>query len=105
MSFWSDDDYSVRLADFVERFVPHNHSVKLFKHIIHKTESKWNNEYVLLWEGMDWQITEGYSSSDYFKYHPNVKPCPFGENNVVAITSVGISGEFADEVSIVVEVE
>jgi hypothetical protein len=103
MSFWNKENYNIRLSDFVERFVPHNTCVKLFKHILHKNEEKWCHEYVFLWRGMDWQITEGYSCSDYFKYHPDVEPCPFSENNVVSITSVGLSGEFADEVSLVVE--
>lgn len=105
MSFWDKDNYKVRLTDFVERFVAHNSCVKLYKQIRLENDEKWCFDYKLLWRGMDWQITEGYSCSDYFKYHPDVEPCPFGENNVVAITSVGISGEFADEVSIVIEVE
>lgn len=105
MSFWNENNYKVRLADFVERFVPHNRKVKLFQQIRIETEEKYQFLYHLLWQGMDWQITEGYIDSDYFKYHPNVEPCPFCEHNVVAITSVGISGEFADEVSIIIGVE
>lgn len=104
MSYWNDKNYKVRLTDFVERFVPHNRIIKLFKQKRIEKDGKWCFEYDLLWSGMDWQITEGYVDSDYFKYHKTVLPCPFGENNVVAITSVGISGEFADEVSLIVEV-
>lgn len=105
MSFWNDDNYEVRLVDFVERFVPHNRSVKLFKQVRLKDEGKWEFEFVLLWQGMDWQITEGYVNSNYFKCHQDVLPCPYNEHNVVAVTSVGISGEFADEISLVIEVE
>lgn len=105
MCFWSDFNYKVRLMNFVERFVPHNRTVKLYKQVRLKNEGKWEFEFVLLWQGMDWQITEGYIGSDYFKYHPDVLPCPYSEHNVIALTSVGISGEFADEVSLVIEVE
>ena len=105
MSFWNDDNYKIRLAYFVERFVAHNSSVKLYKQIRIENDEKWRFEYTLLWRGMDWQITEGYADSDYFKYHQDVLPCPYSKNNVVKVTSVGISGEFADEVSIVIEVE
>ena len=106
MSFWkNDEEYKVRLVDFVERFVAHNTSVKLF------VERREKNEegimvscYELLWGGMDWQITEGYADSDYFRVHPEVLPCPYGENNVVKITSVGISGNFADDASLIIEI-
>ena len=105
MSFWSDFNYKVRLADFTERFIPHNKLVRLYKQVKLQGEGKWEWEFQLLWQGMDWQITEGYISSDYFKYHTDVLPCPYSEHNVVAVTSVGINGEFADEVSLVIEVE
>jgi hypothetical protein len=92
--------------DFVERFVAHNTSVKLFTHRRVKDEQGLMvNEFNLLWEGMDWQITEGYACSDYFKCHSDVKPCPYSECNVIAITSAGISGEFTDDASIILEVE
>lgn len=103
MSFWNKDTYNIQLSDFVERFVAHNTCVKLYKQVRLENEGKW--KFVLLWRGMDWQITEGYNESDYFKYHPDVEPCPFSKNNVVVITSVGLSGEFADEASIIIEVE
>ena len=106
MSFWNDDNYKVRLVDFTERFIPHNTSVKLFKHTRVKNEQGiMVNQFDLLWEGMDWQITEGYACSDYFKFHTDVLPCPYSECNVVALTSAGISGEFTDDVSLIIEVE
>lgn len=105
MSFWNEENYKVRLADFVERFVPHNRLIRLYKQVRLKGEGKWEFEYPLLWQGMDWQVTEGYADSDYFKCHPTVEPCPYSEKNVISVTSVGISGEFADEVSFVIEVE
>ena len=103
MSFWNEDNYKVRLVDFTERFVPHNRLVRLYKQVKLQGEGKWKFEFILLWCGMDWQITEDYAGSDYFKYHPDVLPCPYSEHNVIAVTSVGISGEFADEVSLVIE--
>jgi hypothetical protein len=105
MSFWNEENYKVRLADFVERFVPHNRLIRLYKRVRLKDDGKWELEYFLLWRGMDWQVTEGYADSDYFKHHQDVEPCPYSEHNVVSVTSVGISGEFADEVSLVIEVE
>lgn len=104
MSFWDEETYKVKVVDFVERFIAHNTLVKLFteKRI---DDGKNRFEYTLVWKGMDWQITEGYADSDYFKVHPDVEPCPFSEANVVKITSVGIIGEFADDASLVVEVE
>lgn len=102
MSFWkNEEEYRVRLADFVERFVAHNTYVKLFTE--KKLENEW--EYTLVWKGMDWQITEGYINSDYFRVHKDVLPCPYSENNVIKVTSVGISGEFGDETSLVIELK
>ena len=105
MSFWNEENYKVRLVDFAERFIPHNKLVRLYKQVKLQDEGKWAWEFQLLWQGMDWQITEGYINSDYFKYHTDVLPCPYSEHNVVAVTSVGINGEFADEISLVIEVE
>lgn len=104
MSFWNDENYKVRLVDFVERFVAHNTSVKLYSMKRVRDEDIMVNQYEQLWSGMDWQITEGYADSDYFRVHPDVCPCPYSEANVVALTSVGISGNFADDVSLIIEV-
>ena len=104
MSFWTDKTYKVRLTDFIERFVAHNTKVKLYSMKRVRNEDGMVNQYEQLWSGMDWQITEGYINSDYFRVHPNVLPCPYGEANVVALTSVGISGNFADDVSLIIEV-
>ena len=104
MSFWNDENYKVRLVDFTERFIAHNTEVRLFKHTRVKDEQGLMvNQFGLLWRGMDWQITEGYADSDYFKYHPDVEPCPYSEWNVVAITSAGIIGGFTDEASLIIE--
>ena len=105
MSFWkNEEEYKVRLVDFVERFVAHNTWVKLFSEKRVKNEQGQNQwEYTLVWKGMSWQITEGYINSDYFRVHKEVLPCPYSKNNVVKVTSVGISGEFGDEVSLVIE--
>ena len=105
MSFWNnEEEYKVKLVDFTERFIAHNTCVKLFtEKIIVNEQGQKTFEYTPIWQGMDWQITEGYADSDYFKYHKDVFPCPYSENNVVKVTSVGISGGFADEVSLVVE--
>ena len=106
VSFWNDDNYKVRLMDFTERFIAHNTEVRLFKHTRVKDEQGLMvNQFDLLWRGMDWQITEGYICSDYFKMHPDVLPCPYSECNVVAITSAGISGDFTDDASLIIEVE
>ena len=105
MSFWNNEkEYKVKLAHFTERFIAHNTFVKLFteKRIVNE-QGQNQFEYNPIWQGMDWQITEGYADSDYFKCHQDVLPCPYSENNVVKVTSVGISGEFADEVSLVIE--
>lgn len=106
MSFWDGDNYKVKLVDFVERFIPHNTCVRLFKHTRVKNEQGLMvNQFYLLWRGMDWQITEGYVNSDYFKYHQDVLPCPYGEHNVIGITSAGIIGGFTDEASLIIEVQ
>jgi hypothetical protein len=105
MSFWNEDNYKVRLVDFTERFIPHNTSVKLFIHKRVKDEQGLMvNQFDLLWSGMDWQITEDYINSDYFKFHPDILPCPYSEANVVSLTSAGISGDFTDDASLVIEV-
>jgi hypothetical protein len=62
------------------------------------------NQFDLVWRGMSWQITEGYINSDYFKIHTDVLPCPYSEANVVALTSAGITGDFTDDASLVIEV-
>lgn len=104
MSFWNEDNYKIKLVDFAERFIPHNSFVRLFKHKRVKNEQGLMvNQFDLLWAGMDWQITEGYINSDYFKLHTDVKPCPYSEWNVVGITSAGISGDFTDDISLVIE--
>lgn len=106
MSFWNEENYKVRLVDFTERFIPHNTSVKLFTHKRVKNEQGLMvNQFDLLWAGMDWQITEGYINSYYFKVHQDVLPCPYSEANVVGLTSAGISGDFTDDASLVIEVE
>jgi hypothetical protein len=106
MSFWDKDNYKVRLVDFIERFVTHNTIVRLFKHTRIKDEQGMLvNRYDLLWTGMDWQITEGYADSSYFKMHKDVEPCPYGEFNVIAITSADISGDCTCEASLIIEVD
>lgn len=106
MSFWNNDNYKVKLVDFTERFIAHNTEVRLYTHKRIKGEQGlMANQFDLVWRGMDWQITEGYANSDYFRFHPGVLPCPYSEANVVAITSAGISGDFTDDVSLIVEVE
>lgn len=105
MSFWKDEkEYKVKLSDFIERFVAHNSCVKLYTQK-NETNKDGLREIVstLVWKGMDWQITEDYPNSDYFKVHPDVLPCPYSGANVVAITSVGIPGGFADDVSLVID--
>lgn len=98
--------FNVRLVDFTERFIAHNTEVRLFKHVrIRDEQGLVGNRYDLLWRGMDWQITEGYINSDYFKFHTDVLPCPYSECNVVRVTSAGISGNFTDDVSLVIEVD
>ena len=92
------------MVDFVERFIAHNTSIQLFKHTRVKNEQGiMVNQFDLLWSGMDWQITEGYADSDYFKFHPDVLPCPYGEYNVVGLTSAGISGDCTCEASLIIE--
>ena len=103
MSFWDDNNYKVRLVDFVERFVAHNSTVMLYTKEIVIEDGLKSNKFNLIWRGMDWQITEEYADSDYFKAHTDVLPCPYGELNVVALTSAGISGDFTDDVSLIVE--
>ena len=106
MSFWNDENYKVKLVDFAERFIAHNTFVMLFKHTRIKDEQGMLvNRFDLLWKGMDWQITEGYADSDYFRYHPDVKPCPYAEFNVIGITSADISGDCTCEASLIIEVE
>lgn len=106
MSFWTNDnEYKVKLMDFIERFVAHNIFVRLFKEKRLNEDGHIEWEYITIWKGMEWQITEGYINSDYFRTHPDVEPCPYAEANVIKVTSVGISGEFGDEASLVIEVE
>ena len=105
MSFWNEDNYKVRLVDFTERFIAHNTEVRLYTHKRVKDEQGLMvNQFDLVWRGMSWQITEGYANSDYFRVHPDVLPCPYGEANVVGLTSAGISGDFTDDASLVIEV-
>lgn len=104
MSFWKNEkEYKVKLVDFIERFVAHNTCVKLFTEERVVNEQGGGNEflYSLIWCGQDWKIR--HTNSDYFKNHKEVLPCPYSEYNVVKVTSVGINGQFADEVSLVVE--
>jgi hypothetical protein len=104
MSFWNENNYKVRLVDFVERFVAHNKYVRLFTtERVENDDGLMETIYNLLWKGMDWQITEGYADSDYFKFHTDVKPCPYGEWNVIGVTNVGTNSDFADEVSLIIE--
>lgn len=105
MSFWNEDNYKVRLVDFTERFITHNTRVRLYTHKRVKDEQGLMvNQYDLVWKGMDWQITEGCVNSAYFRVHPDVLPCPYGEANVVGLISAGISGDFTDDASLVIEV-
>lgn len=106
MSFWNEDNYKVKLVDFTERFIPHNRLVRLYT-----TERKQDEqglmvtEWTKIWQGMDWQITEGYADSSYFKMHPDVLPCPYPQVNVIAVTNFGTASDCADEVSLIVEKE
>ena len=105
MSFWkNEEEYKVKLVDFVERFVGHNRHIKLYTQKREKNqEGIMETVSTLVWKGMDWQIAKDYVDSDYFRIHPDVLPCPYGEANVVAVTSIGIPGGFADDVSLVID--
>ena len=98
------EEYKVSVADFVKRFIRHNTVVKLFTRFGIANEDgvrEW--EYILVWEGMDWQVAEDYPSSSYYAVHPDVEPCPYSKANVASVTSFGLSGEFADEASLIIE--
>lgn len=103
MSFWNENNYKVTVAEFCERFVGHNNLVRLFteKRVVNEERNEF--QYTIKWRGMDWQIAEDYPQSDYYRVHPDVEPCPYSTANVVKVTSVGLSGEFGDEVSLVIE--
>ena len=105
MSFWNEDTYKVRVVDFVERFVAHNTVIKLYtEHCFKNEEGVGVHDYVQIWKGMDWQITEGYINSDYFKAHTDVLPCPYSESNVVKTKNIGYVASISDEVSLIIEV-
>ena len=106
MSFWNTEkEYKVKLVNFTERFIKHNTLVKLYtQHYQRNFQGIKESYYTLRWKGMDWQITEGYINSNYFNVHEEVLPCPYSEANVVSVTSFGINGSFADEMSIVIEI-
>ena len=105
MSYWkNDEEYQMKLVNFIERFVAHNTLVNLYSQ-----KFEVNSEGIrytvndLLWSGMDWQITEDYSGSDYFKFHPDVLPCLYGECNVVKVTGLGLHEGTSDEISLVID--
>lgn len=102
MSFWkNEEEYKVKLVDFTERFIPHNFQVNLYLDRGRNTSGF--REYERIWTGMDWQITEGYSDSNYFKVHNDVLPCPYSEVNVVGVIGLCRFPGAVDEVSLVVE--
>lgn len=105
MSFWkNEEEYKVKLVDFVERFVAHNSVIKLYTmKRIKNEEGIWVNQYDQVWKGMDWQITEGYINKDYFRTHPEVLPCPYSEANVVKTMNIGHVATTSDEVSLVID--
>jgi hypothetical protein len=105
MSFWNEDNYKVRVVDFVERFTAHNTVIKLYtEHYFINEEGMPVHDYIQIWKGMDWQITEGYADSDYFKVHTDVLPCPYSEANVVKTMNIGHVATTSDEVSLIIEV-
>lgn len=103
MSFWkNDNEYKVNLGDFVERFVAHNTFITLYttgkttsgKHIWHK-----------VWYGMDWQIAPDYPESEYYRAHPDVLPCPYTKNNVVAVRGAFEGWHTVDNIALEIEME
>lgn len=44
MSFWNEENYKVRLVDFVERFVPHNNLIRLYKQVRLKDKKCYKTE-------------------------------------------------------------
>jgi hypothetical protein len=105
MSFWNEDNYKVRVVDFVERFTAHNTAIKLYtEHYFINEEGMPVHDYIQIWKGMDWQITEGYADSDYFKVHTDVLPCPYSEANVVKTMNIGHVATTSEEVSLIIEV-
>ncbi len=105
MSYWKDDrDYYMSLINFIERFVLHNTFVHLYTWKRVKDDiGIYSNQYELIWKGMDWQITDVYSEPEYFRAHPEVKPCPYLKANVLGIMSLGCRSDCTDEISIVID--
>ena len=100
MSYWkNDEEYKMTLIHFLERFVAHNTFIRLYTQKRLKDETGiMYNQYEHVWRGMDWQITDAYSE-------PEVPPCPYAENNVVGVMSLGCKGDCSDEISIVIDLE
>ena len=107
MSYWkNEEEYKMSLVHFIERFVAHKTSIRLYtqKRIKDETGIRYN-QYELVWKGMDWQVTEFYSEPEYFRTHPEVLPCPYSKANVVKVMSLDCRGDCTDEISIVIEFE
>ena len=102
MSFWkNDNEYKVNLDDFVERFVAHNTCITLYTMETTSEGHVWN----AVWRGMDWQIAPDYPESGYYYAHPDVLPCPYAKNNVVAVRGAFEGWHTVDNIALEIEME
>lgn len=100
MSFWkNDDEYKVKLEDFIERFVGHNTFITLYTGERTSNGHVWHKK----WSGMDWQIAPDYIESEYYRSHPDVLPCPYARNNVVAVRGAFEGCQAVDNIAIEIE--
>lgn len=103
------DTMPMKLIQFVEQFVTHNSTVELYS--VKLTPEKtingmtyYNKYFNKLETVMDWQITEP-DDCEYYKAHPDVKPCKYRYCNVEEVIGLPNPENRIDLIGIVVEVE
>lgn len=103
------DTMPMKLIQFVEQFVTHNSTVELYS--VKLTPKKtingmtyYNKYFNKLETVMDWQITEP-DDCEYYKAHPDVKPCKYRYCNVEEVIGLPNPENRIDLIGIVVEVE
>ena len=99
----------MKLIDFVEQFVAHNtvveiYSLELVPEKITDTITRYCKKFNKLETVMDWQITEP-DDCEYYKAHPDVKPCKYRYCNVEMVIGLPNPTDRIDLIGIVVEVQ
>lgn len=97
----------MNVLDFVENFVGHHSIVRLFKVTYNVRSENHYDDYKLLWEGQDFQITNNKDDIRYCKIH-GIQLCPYMESKVVKVARVNLKEEdkyLSDIVDLVIDWE